>query len=215
MKGKQALSNPARALRVGLALLKGRWYKLYYPLRGIRFRAGRNLKVYGSLSIRGPGEVIFGDNVTVFKAATPWTVSPQARITVGDNTMMSGPRFGCVQEIRIGRDCILAEIRLTDSDFHSTRADRRSDGAPVRVAPVIVEDNVWVGELAALLAGTTIGRNSVVSFGAICMRQYPENVIIMGNPAKVVAPIPALPTEAAAKENAAADLIRTTAQPAG
>lgn len=190
---RQVLTEPGKALKIGLALLRGHWYKLYYPMRGIRFSAGRNFRVFGGLSVRGPGQVIFGDNVTIFRHTTPWTMSPEARISVGNNVMMSAPRFGCVKEVRIGDNCILAEIRITDSDFHSTRADRRSEDAPIRVAPVIVEDNVWVGELAALLAGTRIGRNSVVSFGAICVREYPENVIIMGNPAKVAAPIPPLP----------------------
>jgi acetyltransferase-like isoleucine patch superfamily enzyme len=54
---------------------------------------------------------------------------------------------------------------------------------------VHLDENVWIGERAALLAGTRVGKNSVVGFGAICMRGYPENVIIVGNPARVSAPI--------------------------
>jgi len=62
--------------------------------------------------------------------------------------------------------------------------------APVRVAPVHIGENVWIAQGAAVLAGTRIGNNSVVSFGAVCIREYPENVIIMGNPAKVIARVP-------------------------
>jgi maltose O-acetyltransferase len=78
-----------------------------------------------------------------------------------------------------------------DTDFHSIRADRRSASAPVRVAPVEVGPNVWVAAAAALLPGTIIGENSVVGCAAVCMRDYPANKVIIGNPAKVAMPVPA------------------------
>jgi acetyltransferase-like isoleucine patch superfamily enzyme len=99
-------------------------------------------------------------------------------------------------EIVIDRDCILAEASIMDSDFHSVHVDRRSDSAPVRTVPVHIAENVWISQGAAILAGTRIGKNSVVGFGAVCMREYPANVIIMGNPAKPVAPVPGAPISA-------------------
>ncbi len=74
----RALAEPGRALAVARALLKGHWYRVFYRLRGVRFRAGRNLRVFGRLSIRGPGEVVFGDNVVLLDTATPWTYSREA-----------------------------------------------------------------------------------------------------------------------------------------
>ena len=185
----QARRDPRRALVVLLALLRGHWYKRYYRLRGVRFRAGSNFRVLGSLKVRGPGEVIFGDNVEV-ERATPFTYDAKARIIVGDNVLMGATRFGCKSEITIGRDCILAEASIRDTDFHSIHVNRRSETAPIRTAPVHIAENVWVCQGAAILAGTRIGRNSVVACGSVCMREYPENVIIMGNPAKPVAPVP-------------------------
>ena len=190
----RSISEPGKALSVAMALLRGRWYRLSARLRGVRFTAGRNFRVFGRLNVSGPGEVIFGDNVTILQTVTPWTYTREARIVVGDNVMLGGTQFGCQQEITIGRDSILAKASITDTDFHSTRADRRSNlDAPVRVAPVHIAENVWIGQFAGLLPGTKIGRNSVVSFGAICFKEYPENAIIMGNPARVAAPIPSLP----------------------
>jgi acetyltransferase-like isoleucine patch superfamily enzyme len=58
------------------------------------------------------------------------------------------------------------------------------------VAAVHIGENVWISDRAGILPGTRIGENSVVSFGALCGREYPANVIIVGNPAKVAAPIP-------------------------
>ena len=187
---RRALHEPRHALAVARALLKGRWYRIWFPLRGHRFRAGRNLRVFGRIDLRGPGEVVFGDDVVVRGRTTPWTHAPEARIVVGDNVILGATRFGCMREITIGRDCIVAEASIMDTDFHSTHVDRRSDDQRVRVAPVRIGDNVWIGMGVGILAGTVIGRNSVVSFGTVCMREYPENVILMGNPAKVAAPVP-------------------------
>jgi len=184
-------ANPMRGLATARALLKGWWYKLYLPLRGVRFRAGRNFRVFGSLSVRGPGRVVFGRDVVLYGRVTPWTHSRNAVITVGKGTHMDGVRIGCIQRVRIGSGCLFADCRILDTDFHSTQADRRSPDAPVRVAPVTIEDNAWIAGATALLPGTRIGLNSVVSFGSVCMREYPADVVIMGNPARVASPLPA------------------------
>ncbi len=187
----RVVREPGHALEVTLALARGAWYKAWYRLRGLRFRAGRNFRVFGRLVLSGPGEVLFGDDVCLMGRVTPWTHSPEARIVVGDRTMMDGVRLGCAQEIRIGADCIIAECRITDTDFHSTHVNRRTDpDAPIRTAPVIVEDNVWISLEVGLLPGSWIGRNSAVGYGSVCVRRYPENSILFGNPAKVVSPVP-------------------------
>lgn len=202
----RGLADPGLAYRRVRALAKGHWYKFWFRLRGFRFTAGRNFRVNGSLSLRGPGTVIFGDDILINGHVTPWTQSPDARIVVGNNVMLGSTRFGCVKEIVIGDDCLLASAQFTDTDFHSVQANRRSDDAPIRVAPIRIERNVWIGENAAILPGTTIGENSVVGFATVCMRPYPANVIILGNPGKVVGPIPAAggPTAAASASAAAA-----------
>ena len=195
---RRALRDPWRAVVVGRALLKGAWYRVWFRLRGRRFTAGRNFRVFGSIDLQGPGEVTFGDNVVVRGHTTPWTHSPEARIVIGDNVLIGSTRFGCMQEITVGRDTMLAEASIMDTDFHSVHANRRSEDAPVRTAPVRIGENAWIGMGVGILAGTVIGRNSVVSYGAVCMREYPENVIIMGNPAKVAAPVPGATTATAA-----------------
>lgn len=194
------LREPSHALVVFLALSKGWWYKIWFRVRGLRFTAGRNFRVFGTLILSGPGEVILGDNVSLMGRVTPWTHSREAKIVIGGGTKMDGVRLGCAQSISIGRDCIIAECRITDTDFHSTHVDRRTNpAAPVRTAPVIIEDNVWISVEVGLLPGAWIGRNSAVGYGSVCVRRYPENSILFGNPAKVVAPVPGTeaPTEPA------------------
>jgi acetyltransferase-like isoleucine patch superfamily enzyme len=53
-------------------------------------------------------------------------------------------------------------------------------------APVIIEDNVWVGARAIILTGVTIGRCSVVAAGSLVNRDVPPYSVVAGVPAKVV-----------------------------
>jgi acetyltransferase-like isoleucine patch superfamily enzyme len=187
---RDALRCAGPALGAGRALVRGSWYRLWSRIRGRRFSAGRNFRVFGRLVLRGPGEVSIGDNVVLKGRVTPWTYAPCARIQIGDNCRLDGVRFGCAESISIGPNCLLAESRIMDTDFHSVREDRRTNPeAPVRTAAVVVEENVWVGAEAALLPGAWIGRNSVVGFGSVCVRRFPENVVLFGNPARVVSKV--------------------------
>jgi acetyltransferase-like isoleucine patch superfamily enzyme len=186
----EVVRRPGHALRVALALARGHWLKWWLPLRGVRFESGKNLRIFGRLRVRGPGRVIFGDNVRVDMSVTPWTHNPEAVIRVGDGTFLNGTSFGCARLIEIGARSILADARIMDTDFHSIHRERHDNAAPVRVAPVRLEANVWVSAQAGILPGTTIGRNSVVGFGAVCAGEYPADSIIAGNPARPIRKIP-------------------------
>ncbi|MFP4311096.1 MAG: sugar O-acetyltransferase [Nitriliruptoraceae bacterium] len=69
------------------------------------------------------------------------------------------------------------------------RREKWEAGAPIRI-----EDNVWIGGGAIVLAGVTIGRNTVVGAGAIVTRDLPANVVAVGNPARVLRSIEEPPT---------------------
>jgi acetyltransferase-like isoleucine patch superfamily enzyme len=182
----RVVREPRVAAREARAIAKGLWCRVWSRLRGIRFQAGRNLRIDGRLVLRGPGVVILGDNVRIGMTVTPWTYTPDAVITIGHDSFVNGTSFACCREIRIGDRAILGRSSIMDTDFHSVRADRHSPEAPIRVAPVILEDNVWVAAQAGILPGTRIGQNSVVGFGAVCAGVFPANAVIAGNPAKVV-----------------------------
>jgi len=181
-----ALRAPFKAVSVLRALMKGQWCRLVCRIRGVRFECGRNLRVFGALSITGPGVVRFGDNIVVDMIVTPWTYHPDAIIDVGDGTYLNGTQFGCARSISIGRGSILARASIMDTNFHSTAVNRHDANAPVKVAPIRIGTNVWVAAQVGILPGTSIGDNSVVGFGAVCSGEYPANVVIAAAPATVV-----------------------------
>ena len=72
-----------------------------------------------------------------------------------------------------------------DSDFHGLSANKRLS-SDYKCKPVILEKNVFVGNDVSILKGVTIGENSVIANGAVVTKSFPTNVIIGGNPAKII-----------------------------
>jgi acetyltransferase-like isoleucine patch superfamily enzyme len=182
----QAVREPRKAVTVLFALAKGHWCKFSCRLRGVRFECGRNLRVFGTLSIKGPGLVRFGDDVAVDMTVTPWTYESSAVIDIGDGTYLNGTQFGCARSIVVGPRCILATASIMDTNFHSIDITRHEPGADVKIAPVRIGSNVWVAARTGILPGTMIGDNSVVGFGSVCSGEYPANALISSARATVV-----------------------------
>lgn len=142
--------------------------------------------------------VIFGRNIHLGKYAqiicasdncvrfTSWpSKQSDAEIVLGDYCLVApGVRISAAQSIRIGDNCMLAaNVIISDSDWHGIYNRIR----PFRCTrPVIIENNVWLGERVIVTKGVTIGENSVIGAGAIVTKNIPANCVAAGNPARVI-----------------------------
>jgi len=164
-----------------------RWYRLRL---GKRVSFGRGFLTNGRLIVRGPGRVVFGDNVNAWSHAEKnvlITYTPDSLITVGDGTRLNGAGIQAYTCVKVGPRCILGSTLLFDSDFHNPDPRLRHDRqAPRPSAPITLGENVWLGGQSAVLKGVTIGENSIVAFRALVVEDVPPNVVVAGNPARVV-----------------------------
>lgn len=168
------------------------WYVTtkYRLLRGDRVEFGPGFQANRKLIIRGPGRVVFGRDVNAWaheERNVIITYAPDATIAVGSNVRLNGVGLMARRGISIGDNCILGSTLLVDTDFHSLRPDRATNPvAPIQSAPIMLHDNVWLAGQTVLLKGVTVGENSVVGFRAVVTRDVPANVVVAGNPARVV-----------------------------
>jgi len=160
-------------------------FKLICKLFRKRIIWGKNLKIQGWLSVRGPGTVVIGDNVTIGMTVTPWTYSDHAIIRIGNNVFLNGARFACKKKIDIGDDCIIGECRVMDTNFHSTDINRHHPDANVKTEAVEIADNVWIAPDCQILPGAKIGENSVIGINSVVTGEIPSNVMAAGHPAVV------------------------------
>lgn len=170
--------------------------KLYYE-NLMRFRCaslGKNFMLYGEMPwITGKGSIYIGDNVVMQPKITLFTgghVYDDPEIRIGDGSDLGFMvQIRAAQKVIIGKNCMIAGYAIiSDNDGHPIDLTRRRNHEKVRpdeVAPVIIEDDVWIGEHVIIMKGVTIGRGSVISAGSVVTRSIPEKKIVMGNPGRV------------------------------
>lgn len=54
---------------------------------------------------------------------------------------------------------------------------------------VVIKDNVYIGNNCLIMPGVTIGSNVLVAAGSVVTKSVPDNVVIGGNPAKILCSI--------------------------
>jgi hypothetical protein len=182
--------------RLALRFLSALVFGAYRLVRGDRLVVGRGAVCNHRLIIRGPGRVVIGAGADLFTFGPGRRVrlmarKPDATIRIGERARLNGTELHADTSIDVGPDCILGQAFIADTDAHSMRSDRRTDpDAPVRTSAILIERNVWVARQAAILPGVTVGTGSVVAYGAIVTSDVPPNVLVAGNPARVVRSLP-------------------------
>ena len=117
---------------------------------------------------------------------TTWNLEDhEGEISIGKYCLLTpGVRIASASKITIGDGCMFANSSyVSDADWHGIY-DR---AIPVgKTSPITLEENVWIGDRAVVGKGVTIGKNSIVAAGAVVVKDVPENVVVGGNPAKII-----------------------------
>jgi maltose O-acetyltransferase len=88
-------------------------------------------------------------------------------------------------EVRIGHHVMIGPCVQIYTAAHELQAEARIQGWEI-ARPIVIEDNVWIGGGAILLPGVRIGRGAVVGAGAVVTRSVQANMVVAGNPARVI-----------------------------
>lgn len=150
-----------------------------------------------NIFVRDRGKVVIGKNCDILGVLS---TQDDAIISIGDYTTIRGNSLvGACAGISIGNHVIISNnvhiydnnnhptdpqkrIELCESGFYSKLWNWRNSAS----SPIVIEDNVWIGERATILKGVTIGRGSIVACDSVVTKSVPPYCIVAGNPAKVV-----------------------------
>ena len=121
----------------------------------------------------------------------PWSVdmwSPHRDISLGDRVQF-GPNCLVHCDIEFGNDVLIARnVAFVGRDDHRTDIV----GMKIWDSPrgdnfkTYIEDDVWIGHGAIVIAGVRIGCGSIVATGSVVVCDVPPCCIVGGNPAKVI-----------------------------
>ena len=160
---------------------------------------GKNLQIPGKVSwlIRG-ARITIGDNfyLSSGNGVNPIAsnlqadvyVEPGATLTIGNNVGMSSTRLWIHESARIGNNVKIGGcVLITDTDAHPMDyMARRSSNEGTKSAPVVIEDDVWVGAHCIILKGVTIGARSIIGAGSVVTKSIPADCVAAGNPCRVI-----------------------------
>ena len=120
-----------------------------------------------------------GDNVDI---RTPITGVNLSKVKIGNNVVvMNGSLMMASGGITIEDNTMLAANVQLISNNHDL--DERTI---ITCLPIHIKKNCWIGAGTTILRGVTIGENSVVGAGSVVTKDVPDNVIVAGNPAKII-----------------------------
>ncbi|GHT33570.1 hypothetical protein AGMMS49574_19510 [Bacteroidia bacterium] len=111
------------------------------------------------------------------------------KITIGNNCGISGSTIYSMEEITIGNNVIIGgNCKIVDNDFHPLDCYKRNPQSinDIGKKKIIIGDGCFIGANSIVLKGTELGYNCVVGAGSVVCGKFPDNVIIAGNPAKVI-----------------------------
>lgn len=90
-----------------------------------------------------------------------------------------------VCNVTIGNNCLIAPQAGIYTACHPLDEATRISGLELG-KPVTIGNNCWIGGRAVINPGVTLGDNVVVGSGAVVTKSFPSNVVIAGNPARII-----------------------------
>lgn len=101
--------------------------------------------------------------------------------------------IGCIERIII-EDNVLIGSKVLIIDHQHGQYNGLYQDSPYSIPderklfskPILIEKNVWIGEMVSIMPGVTIGSGSIIGANSVITKDVPKNVIAVGNPCKVI-----------------------------
>lgn len=160
--------------------IKRYFYLLKYP----NLKMAKGVKIKGALVIKGSVKVSIDSESRLGKKVK---FSGSGEIKIGKNVFLNGVWIGCQKSVFIDNACLISDCYLVDTDYHNLEPHlRHMPPGPKVSAPILIEENVWIGANSTVMKGVSIGTNSVIGLGSVVRKSVPANVVVIGNPQQIV-----------------------------
>lgn len=180
----------------------------YYAMKFYSWMISNNLNQHGKNAIIGlgtrlnaPKYVSIGNNVKIgrrcviecwdsYHAGAEFELSPM--LIIGDNSAIGDDsHISCTQKMEIGNGVRMGrKIFITDNNHGSSQREMLDiipfDRPLTSSGPVIIEDNVWIGEKVSIMPNVHIGRGAIIAANAVVTKDVPAYAVVGGCPAKII-----------------------------
>jgi len=141
---------------------------------------GKDTLILGDLQIFAHGgEIFIGEECYVGESTRIWS---SASITIGNRVFIS---YNCnIHDTN--SHSIDAHLRYQHFLAITSKGHPKEDVFDIQSSPLIIEDDVWIGFNSTILKGVRIGKGSIIAACSVVTKDVPPNVVVAGNPAKIV-----------------------------
>lgn len=145
--------------------------------------------------VRGKKGISYGKGLTTGHGCRFDASDDHKSLIIGENARIGDyVHINADKEVRIGDNVLIAsKVFISDTSHGIYKGDNQSspDSNPSlrkeECSPVIIGNNVWIGENVVILDGTKIGNGCVIGANSLLNgKSYPDNCIIVGTPGRVV-----------------------------
>ena len=120
-----------------------------------------------------------------FLLIPPFYTTGGVDISVGRNVFINqNCTFYDLGGLDIADDVMIGPNVSIITSGHPIEPSQRRAG--VTAKPIAIEKNVWIAAGATIIGGVTVGENSVVAAGSVITKNVPPNMLVGGNPARVI-----------------------------
>lgn len=157
-----------------------RGFTIIFKFKGCKIRIGKGTIINST----------FTSNLLGLYQKTIIVARYNGSIQIGQNCGISGSTIYSMKEIIIGDYCAIgANCKIIDNDFHPIEAEYRKKSLNkeyTQKKSISIGNNCFIGMNSIILKGTQLGNNVIVGAGSVVSGEFPDNVIIAGNPAKII-----------------------------
>lgn len=198
----------ARIINI-LNRLQGRYERARLVALGVQL--GQRVTIYGRpiVTMAPDSRITIGDDVVICSSSRHTalgvtrpvvlrTLGTGAELHIGNDVGLSGTVICAATRVVIGDSTLIgANVTIVDTDFHPLLAqNRRHSDLNIKSSPIHLQGNNFIGANSTITKGVVIGHDSVVGTGSIVTKSVPPQVIVAGNPARFIGPVPSSPTAA-------------------
>lgn len=186
---------------IALRMIGGRLWNgiasgtMAFLLKAPGLRLGRGCRVIGGRYISFGRGVYAGRNLWLEAVTSYRSQRFQPTITIGDYVCFSDDvHISSIVNIAIGNHVLFgSRIYISDHNHGNYRGDQQSspDEPPSHRAlggggPVVVGENVWIGDNSVILGPASIGRGAIIGANSVVRGTVPANSIVAGAPARLI-----------------------------
>lgn len=170
-------------------------------LKNVLYSHGNNIQMGLGTRFNAPQYVSLGNSVKIgrrcviecwdsYHAGSDFEMNP--KLIIGNNSAIGDEsHISCARKMTIGNGVRMGrKIFITDNN-HGLSSREMLDIVPfdrplTSAGPVVIEDNVWIGEKVSIMPNVRIGKGAIIAANAVVTHDVPPYAVVGGCPARII-----------------------------